>query len=254
MSAPQPPSTATPQALPPRRAVALFDGQNLFHSAREAFGYGEPNYDPVALSRRLCADQGWQLDQVRFYTGVPGREEDPNGYQFWLGKLQGLRNAGVEVIQRTLRYRQKAVRLPLTMSAARRAHFTLPDGTPLVAGTRLYLEDGREVPDGTVLTVRVGEEKGIDVRLALDLVGLALDRRFDVALLFTQDQDLSEAVREVHQIARHDGRAVEVCSAYPEGSSNPAGVQGTRWIKIDGATYAACLDRRDYRQGPRRRG
>jgi hypothetical protein len=38
--------------------VALFDGQNLFHAAREAFGYNEPNYDPVALSRRLCADHG----------------------------------------------------------------------------------------------------------------------------------------------------------------------------------------------------
>ncbi|HEX5271966.1 MAG TPA: NYN domain-containing protein [Gemmataceae bacterium] len=234
--------------------MAFFDGQNLFHAARDAFGYGEPNYDAVALSRRLCADQGWQLEHIRFYTGVPGRDEDPGGYSFWLRKLQGLRNAGVEVIQRTLRYRQKTVRLPLTMSGARRAHFLLPDGTPLVAGTKLYLEDGREVPDGTVLTVRVGEEKGIDVRLALDVVGLALARRFDVALLFTQDQDLAEAAREVQQIARRDGRTVEVCSAYPEGSSNAVGVHGTRWIKIDGATYAACLDRKDYRQGPRRRG
>lgn len=33
-----------------KRAVAFFDGQNLFHSAKRAFGYTFPNYDPVLLA------------------------------------------------------------------------------------------------------------------------------------------------------------------------------------------------------------
>ena len=34
---------------PIKRAVAFVDGQNLFHAAREAFGYTYPNYNVSAL-------------------------------------------------------------------------------------------------------------------------------------------------------------------------------------------------------------
>jgi hypothetical protein len=44
-----------------KRAVAFFDGQNLFHAAREAFGYDYPNYSPLALAARLCGNNGWSL-------------------------------------------------------------------------------------------------------------------------------------------------------------------------------------------------
>ena len=47
------------------------DGQNLFHSARSAFGYTFPNYDVAALAGAVCAACGWQLDEVCFYTGPP---------------------------------------------------------------------------------------------------------------------------------------------------------------------------------------
>jgi len=36
-----------------KRTVAFIDGQNLYHSARESFGYTYPNYDVVALSRAI---------------------------------------------------------------------------------------------------------------------------------------------------------------------------------------------------------
>ncbi|MHB8762965.1 MAG: hypothetical protein ACYDA8_01265 [Deferrisomatales bacterium] len=48
-----------PQA---KTTVAFVDGQNLFHSAREAFGYTHPNYDVRALAQAVCQAQGWQLD------------------------------------------------------------------------------------------------------------------------------------------------------------------------------------------------
>jgi len=58
-----------------KRAVAFVDGQNLFHAAREVFGYTYPNYDVGALARSVCQGKGWDLVQVRFYTGIP----DPSG-------------------------------------------------------------------------------------------------------------------------------------------------------------------------------
>ena len=51
-----------------KRTVAFVDGQNLFHAAREAFGYTYPNYDVKALAERVCQSKGWDLAQVRFYT------------------------------------------------------------------------------------------------------------------------------------------------------------------------------------------
>jgi len=56
-----------------RRAVIFIDGQNLFRSAKEAFGHSYPNYDPLALARTICLREGWDLSQVRFYTGYPNR-------------------------------------------------------------------------------------------------------------------------------------------------------------------------------------
>ena len=68
---PQPPAAI--------RAIAFFDGQNLYHSAKAAFGHKHPNYDPVALAKALCAEKKWECQQVRFYTGVPDAADKP----FW---------------------------------------------------------------------------------------------------------------------------------------------------------------------------
>ncbi len=62
-----------------KRAVVFIDGQNLYHSVRESFGYTYPNCDVVALSRSICQTKEWELVQVRFYTGVPDKSDDP----FW---------------------------------------------------------------------------------------------------------------------------------------------------------------------------
>jgi hypothetical protein len=44
-------------------------------------------------------------------------------------------------------------------------------------------------------------------------------------------------------------RWIKVASAFPSSptSINRRGIERTDWIRIDRATYDACLDRRDYR-------
>ena len=98
----------------------------------------------------------------------------------------------------------------------------------------------------------MGHEKGVDIRLALDVVRLALDGAFDVALLFSQDQDLSEVADEIRQISKRHGIWLKVASSFPVSPTyrNNRGVKGTDWIKIDKATYDACIDPADYRQKP----
>lgn len=95
-----------------KRTVAFFDGQNLFHCAKAAFGYTYPNFDPVALTNAVCAQQGWLSTGVRFYTGVPDSTDNPTWNHFWTAKGAQMGRQGVHVYTRSLRYRNKQVKLP----------------------------------------------------------------------------------------------------------------------------------------------
>jgi len=199
-----------------KRAITFVDGQNLFHAARESFGHSFPNYDVRALSEAVCQSAGWRLAQVRFYTGIPDPADDPRWHQFWSGKLAIMGREGVRVFSRPLRYRNRTVKLP----------------------------------DSTQHTYLTGEEKGIDVRIALDVIRLANAREYDVAVIFSQDQDLSEVASEIRTIAGQQDRWIKIACAFPFSPTtrNTRGIDKTDWIRIDRATYDACLDRRDYRR------
>ena len=82
-----------------------------------------------------------------------------------MAKLAAMGRQGVYVVSRPLRYRNQTVRLL----------------------------------DGTERTVLVGEEKGIDVRIALDVIRLAHRREYDVAVVLSQDQDLAEVAARLPQ-------------------------------------------------------
>ncbi|MEO5338825.1 MAG: NYN domain-containing protein [Magnetospirillum sp. WYHS-4] len=198
-----------------KQVVAFIDGQNLFRSAKESFGYTYPNFDPHLLAGTVCLDRGWTLAEVRFYTGVPDASDDPFWNHFWTAKLAQMGRQRVHVFSRPLRYRNKS--------------FTLPDGTQH--------------------TILVGEEKGVDVRIAIDIIRLAHRNAYDVALVFSQDQDLSEVADEIRMISQEQGRWIKVASAFPSSptSRNRRGINKTDWVKIDKATYDRCLDPRDYR-------
>ena len=105
------------------------------------------------------------------------------------------------------------------------------------------------LPDGTSHSFLDGDEKGIDVRLAIDVIGMAIKGEYDVAVVFSRDQDLSEVADEIKTISQDQNRWIRMASAYPV---SPAvkqfrGIDKTQWVKIDRTTYDACIDKRDYR-------
>ena len=69
------------------------------------------------------------------------------------------------------------------------------------------------------------------------------------ALLFSQDQDLSEVAGEIRLIAQEQKRWIKIASAFPQSptSRNRRGVNGTDWIAFDRAMYSRCVDPRNYR-------
>ena len=107
------------------------------------------------------------------------------------------------------------------------------------------------LPDGTTTTVLVGQERGVDVRLAIDVVRLGREGAYDVAVLFSQDQDLSEVADEVRAISIAQQRWIKIVSAFPVSPtySNTRGVNNTDWVRFDRALYDRCIDHIDYRKG-----
>lgn len=200
-----------------KRALAFVDGQNLFYAVKYAFGYTYPNYDIPALAGAVSQTRGWTLAGVRFYTGIPNPQDEPFWHHFWTAKLAVMGTRGVVTFSLNLKYRNQTVRLP----------------------------------DGTTTTVLVGQEKGVDVRLALDIVRLARESAYDVAVLFSQDQDLSEAADEVRAISIAQQRWIKLACAFPVSPtySNIRGVNKTDWVQIDRALYDTCIDPTDYRKG-----
>lgn len=198
-----------------KRAVAFFDGQNLYRHAKEAFGYHHPNYHPIKLFDAVCAANDWQNHGVRFYTGTPDLKHSELWHGYWNTRLLAMRRGGILVTTRPIRYHSHVV----------------------------------EHPDGTTETIDTPHEKGIDLRIGLDVVRFARDQSLDVAVIFSQDQDLAEAVKDLKEISRSQQRWIKAVSAYPSGplASSVHGINGADWFEMDKAFYDACLDTRDYR-------
>jgi len=181
-----------------KRAIAFFDGQNLYHACKEAFDYHWPNFDPSKLSKKICKDRSLKLIQVRFYTGIISCEENPLWHHFWVAKLGYMNRKKVFTYSRQ---------------------------------------------------INRGREKGIDVRIALDMVRLARKNEYDVGIIFSQDQDLNEAVKEVKNISIEYKRWIKICSAFPSSphSSRRRGISGAEPIPFEKSLYDSCIDHRDYR-------
>lgn len=190
-------------------AIVFVDGQNLFHGAQSAFGQKSPTYDVRALAQELAGQQGEVLTQARFYSGVPSRHDNQYWHDFWASKLLQMSRSKVEIFTRELRYRT------VTMKT-----------------------------DGTAHTARVPQEKGVDIRIALDLLRLTTQKAYDTAIIVSQDQDFSEVAGDVKAIAREQGRRIRLVSAYPSGGEhlNKRGINGMDWLPITWDTYRKCLD------------
>ena len=195
--------------------MRLWTARTSITRREEAFGRTYPDYDAAALAARVCGDAGWSLTQTRFYTGVPDAADNAFWHQFWVSKLAAMGRQNAHVFSRSLRYHNRAVTLP----------------------------------DGTTHTFLAGQEKGIDVRIALDIIRMAHRSEYDVALVFSQDQDLSEVAQEIRVMAAEQGRWIKVACAFPISPTtrNRRGINGTDWIRIDRAFYEGCLDPNDYR-------
>jgi hypothetical protein len=206
-------------ARAPTRIAVFFDWQNVYKTAREAFGlYSEPNergnFSPFKLSRILAAghERGpeAELAFIEIHRGLPSASRDSVGY----GANRRQATAWVRESDSLIRPRLRPLRYPSPYAA---------DQTPV--------------------------EKGIDVQLALAVAETILTNTADVAILFTHDTDLLPAVE---MTARLKGpRRIETAS-WSSGSFSQRlrEVPGVYHHRISGRVFGLIEDPVNYAHKP----
>ena len=114
--------------------IVFIDGQNLYHLAKAAWlsgvshptpHYAWPSYDVEKLADALVARQpGRTLTEIRFYTGVPDRSEDPYWHDFWSNKLRYLTRRGIYVYRGKINLgsQEKRVDVSLALDLVQATH------------------------------------------------------------------------------------------------------------------------------------
>lgn len=157
--------TDSPTPTPVRVAVFV-DWQNVYKTAREAFGlWQQPNefgnFCPFQLSRVLAFGNGrganGELVRVNIHRGLPSQKFDQPGYAANRRQAAAWVKAGGTIVQPCLR----PLRYP------------------------------RGYPDRTTEPPR---EKGIDVQLAVEAVEWSVTGKADVVIIFSHDTDLVPVV------------------------------------------------------------
>jgi len=208
-----------------KRVYVFFDGQAIFKQAKACWNYLEPNFDPICLAHNIAQlVPNRELKGFFFYTGVPKGRYNPELRTFWNNKIRSIstkagQDKTIEVsgtFTRDMKYKYKTV-------------FDKKINQPV--------------------NRPIGREKGIDVRIALDIVNYANAGEFDVLIVMSQDSDLTEAIDDTKEIAKTQNHIIQYESAFPFTKQpfdpkrfNKWGLWGTIERRIYKDVYDNCLD------------
>lgn len=195
----------------PLRAIVFIDGQNLYHGAKDAWCPPSPAPPSAAHYSWPCYDIG-KISEALVATS-PDRVLEQ--CRFYTGVPTARQS---ELWQGFWTAKLRSLRPP-----------------------KYEVYKGHINPGG--------QEKGVDVSIAVDLLHLTYRDAFDVAIVVSADWDLGPAIRLAKEVARDAGRTptFESASPYEVGKYENRGLPGTTWLKIDRAMYDRCRDFNEYR-------
>jgi uncharacterized LabA/DUF88 family protein len=206
--------------------VGVFiDGQNITIGARYAFG-GSGNMHPLLLGRALAGND--RLAEIRYATGIPDHNIDPERAATERRRHELMRRTDVVVLERTLRYRWE---------------WEVRDRD---------LPNPRKHP-GDVRQARVksrnrGQEKGIDVWLALDALVMCTRAEIDRVIIASADTDLDMVPQYMKMIPGHENTEVVAAKILPDDKPLHTNDAFDNTMAIDRAMYETARDHFDYDQ------
>ena len=131
------------------KAVALFDGQNIYHMLRHAFGNLRADFNPKKLAMTVCNHQKWNLVEARYYTGIHSTQENPKLNAVMQSHLDKMASIGVHTYARTLHYqngiaREKGIDMRIALDAVRIVHSRSADVVLLFSQDQDFVELAEE--------------------------------------------------------------------------------------------------------------
>ena len=183
------------------RAVIFIDGNNFYHGMRDIRLTPDATFDYEAFSRKLIKGRDWV--ETRYYIGQVQQKGDLTLYKKQRQFLAHLDRADrIKYFLGRLETRpaQGGVgpKLQRWLNALRhRNDVNLPSN---VVGELTGIAQSAKAS--------IWVEKAVDVMIAVDMVSLAHQDKYDVAYLVSADGDFTPAVKEV----RDTGRQVFVAS------------------------------------------
>lgn len=212
---------------PNARVMIFIDGQNLYHACDRLFGH--PLCHPHLLAQHLSGTRTTNRVGCRFYTGMPNRNipGEKAKVTHLDRRLSAMRAMGVTVITRTLRYH---------WDWGHREKLPIP-------------EAGAAPQTVTLSPWQRPQEKGIDLRIGLDIVEFALMGAFDVAVVVSLDRDLYEIPEALANLKKFIKRPLRLEAAVPvpDGSTQPKTIARFHYThQITSAVFALVRDDTNY--------
>lgn len=212
------------------RVGVFIDGQNVTIGARYAFGReeganGTGNMHPLLLGRTLAGE--CDLVEIRYVTGIPSPDVARDRWEAERRRHDLMAATDVVVLEKPLRYRwQWDLRNERDLGDPR--------------------DHKGEIVDARAKARNVGQEKGIDVWLALDALTMCTRADLDKVIIATADTDLDLVPQYLQMMPGHGGTIVtqaKVLSGSRDLRQNSA---YDETIAIDEAVFAAARDDFDY--------
>ncbi len=202
------------------RAYCFFDAENVFYALRKILKARHTVYSPNLLSetiieiiqnnpdqlrlpvdRNLFKHNNIKIERIFYYRGEPNKEYEPEKY------------SNLQKIIRAMKVHDKNNILTIK---------TLPFA---------YLHDVNENDKVNILHAR---EKGIDITIALDIYKYASEKQYDIALVFSQDQDLGAVLPYIRDVEQNQNKRIPIFSVFPRSEDNanmiPLGIRKTNHI------------------------
>ena len=164
-----------------QRTYAYFDGSNFYHLSKLNYDITGIDFSKIA-SYMLKDDE--ILKKIKYYNSPVNQQEDPDNYA------------------KQLKFFEKIKKIPLLeINLGRLAKRKINKISILCQKCGLQFVESVHCPScNSIISLKEvykTTEKGLDVRMATDLLLDSIENNFDTALIFSGDADFSPAIEYI---------------------------------------------------------
>ncbi len=169
-----------------KRVYAFFDGSNFYHHIKESYGITSVNF--FHMSNELLK-KNEKLMKIKYYNCPVSQQEDLEVYknqQRFFQKIKSTPKLDL-ILGKLVKRQMKRININCEECGHQKSEIlTCPSCKEEIS----------------ILECHRYTEKGVDVKIAIDLLLHALNNKYDTALLFSGDRDYVPAIKYVKRKLR----------------------------------------------------